>query len=49
VIELDGNPHDEYHKIEKDKKRDQYLEGLGFSIQRFENRWVFQYSEFVKN
>jgi very-short-patch-repair endonuclease len=32
VIELDGNQHGEYHKIEKDKKRDQYLEGLGFSI-----------------
>jgi very-short-patch-repair endonuclease len=31
-IELDGNPHGEYHKIEKDKKRDQYLEALGFLI-----------------
>jgi very-short-patch-repair endonuclease len=41
VIELDGNPHGEYHKIEKDRKRDQYLEGLGFSILRFENRLVF--------
>jgi very-short-patch-repair endonuclease len=29
--------------------RDQYLEGLGFSIQRFENRLVFQEPEFVKN
>ena len=49
VIELDGNPHGEYHKIEKDKKRDQYIEGLGFSILRFENRLVFQEPEFVKN
>jgi very-short-patch-repair endonuclease len=49
VIELDGNPHGEYHKIEKDKKRDQYLESLGFSILRFENRLVFQEPEFVKN
>ena len=49
VIELDGNPHGEYHKIEKDIKRDQYLEGLGFSILRFENRLVFQEPEFVKN
>ena len=49
VIELDGNPHGEYHKIEKDKKRDQYLEGLGFSVLRFENRLVFQEPEFVKN
>jgi very-short-patch-repair endonuclease len=49
VIELDGNPHGEYHKIEKDIKRDQYLESLGFSILRFENRLVFQEPEFVKN
>lgn len=49
VIELDGNLHGEYHKIEKDIKRDQYLEGLGFSILRFENRLVFQEPEFVKN
>ena len=35
VIELDGNPHGEYHKIEKDIKRDQYLESLGFSILRY--------------
>jgi hypothetical protein len=48
-IELDGNPHGEYHNIEKDKKRDQYLEGLGFSILRIENRLVFQEPEFVKN
>ena len=49
VIELDGNPHGEYHNIEKDKKRDQYLEGLGFTVLRFENRFVFQEPEFVKN
>ena len=49
MIELDGNPHGEYHKIEKDIKRDQYLESLGFSILRFENRLVFQEPEFVKN
>jgi very-short-patch-repair endonuclease len=49
VIELDGNSHGEYHKIEKDKKRDQYIEGLGFSILRFENRLVLQEPEFVKN
>jgi very-short-patch-repair endonuclease len=49
LIELDGDPHGEYHKIEEDKKRDQYLEGLGFSILRFENRLVFQEPEFVKN
>ena len=49
VVELDENQHGEYHKIEKDIKRDQYLEELGFSILRFENRLVFQEPEFVKN
>jgi very-short-patch-repair endonuclease len=49
VIELDGNQHGEYHKIEKDIKRDQYLEGLGLTILRFENRLVFQEPEFVKD
>ena len=49
IIELDGNRHGEYHKIEKDRKRDQYLEDLGFSILRFENRLIFQEPEFVKN
>jgi very-short-patch-repair endonuclease len=49
IIELDGNQHGEYHRIEKDKKRGHYLEGHGFSILRFENRLVFQEPEFVKN
>jgi very-short-patch-repair endonuclease len=49
IIELDGNPHGEYHKIEKDIKRDQYLESLGFTVLRFENRLVFQEPELVKN
>ena len=49
IIELDGNPHGEYHKIEKDEKRDQYLQSLGLSILRFENRLVFQEPELVKN
>ena len=39
VIELDGNPHGEYYKIEKDKKRDQYLEGLGFSVLSNQPPW----------
>jgi very-short-patch-repair endonuclease len=49
IIGLDGNPHGEYHKIEKDIIRDQYLESLGFSVLRFENRLVFQEPEFVKH
>ena len=47
VIELDGDPHGEYHKIEKDKNRDKHLGTLGFTVIRFENRFVFQEGEYV--
>ena len=49
IIELDGDPHGEYHKIEEDKSRDKYLESLGFTVLRFENRFVFQDPEYLKN
>jgi very-short-patch-repair endonuclease len=49
IIELDGNPHGEYHRIQKDETRDKFLESLGFKVLRFENRFVFQEPEFVKN
>ena len=48
IIELDGDPHGEYHKIEEDKNRDKYLESLGFIVLRFENRFVFQDPEYLK-
>jgi very-short-patch-repair endonuclease len=47
VIELDGDPHGEYFQIEKDKNRDRYLVALGFTVLRFENRFVFQEPENV--
>ena len=49
IIELDGNTHGDYNQIEKDRKRDIYLEELGFTVLRFENRFVFQEPEFVLN
>jgi very-short-patch-repair endonuclease len=49
VIELDGAPHGEYHKIDEDENRDKYIESLGFTVLRFENRVVFQEPEFLKN
>jgi very-short-patch-repair endonuclease len=49
IIELDGHPHGEYHKIMKDENRDKYIESLGFIVLRFENRFVFQEPEYVKN
>jgi very-short-patch-repair endonuclease len=49
IIELDGAPHGEYHKIIEDKSRDKYMESLGFNVLRFENRFVFQEPEYLKN
>ena len=46
-MELDGNIHGEYYMIEKDTIRDQYIENLGLTILRFENRFVFQHPEYV--
>ena len=31
----------------KDKKRDKYLEGLGFTVLRFENKFVFQDQDYI--
>jgi very-short-patch-repair endonuclease len=49
IIELDGDPHGEYHIIQKDENRDKYLKSLGFNVLRFENRFVFQEPEYLKN
>jgi very-short-patch-repair endonuclease len=49
IIELDGNIHGEYHQIEKDELRDNYLKNLGFTVLRFENKHAFQDPEFVIN
>jgi very-short-patch-repair endonuclease len=48
IIELDGDPHGEYHIIQEDEKRDKYLESFGFTVLRFENRFVFQEPEYIK-
>jgi very-short-patch-repair endonuclease len=49
IIELDGDPHGEYHQIPKDENRDKYPESLGFVVLRFENRFVFQEPEDLKH
>ncbi len=49
VIELDGDAHGDYNKIEEDKKRDKYIEELGFIVVRFENRIIFQEPEYLKD
>jgi very-short-patch-repair endonuclease len=45
----DEDPHGEYHKIQEDEKRDKYLENLGFTVLRYENRFVFQDPEYLEN
>jgi very-short-patch-repair endonuclease len=47
IVELDGNPHGEYAQIQKDEKRDQFFEKKGYTILRFENRFVFQEPDYV--
>ena len=49
VIELDGDPHGNYIQIEKDINRDKYLEELGITVKRFENRVVFQEPDYLLN
>jgi very-short-patch-repair endonuclease len=35
LLILDGDPHGEYHKIEEDETRDNYLGSLGFTVLRY--------------
>jgi len=48
AIELDGDPHGDYVQIQKDILRDEYLKRSGINTIRFENRFVFQDPEYVK-
>jgi very-short-patch-repair endonuclease len=48
IIELDGDSHGDYSKIEQDKERDSSLEKKGYIIIRFENKLVFQDPEYVQ-
>ncbi|TPN86116.1 endonuclease domain-containing protein [Aquimarina algicola] len=43
IIELDGEIHNHPSNQEKDQKRTEYLNGLGFIVIRFENKTVFDY------
>ena len=47
IYSLDGDPHGEYYKIQKDENIDKYLESLGFTVLRFENRFVSQGPEYL--
>ncbi|MBZ9730994.1 endonuclease domain-containing protein [Salegentibacter sp. JZCK2] len=43
IIELDGEVHLNSNAEEKDLKRTEYLQGLGFKIIRFENKMIFDF------
>ena len=43
IIELDGEIHNLPEQAEKDKIRTKYLEQLGFTVLRFENKMVFDF------
>ena len=45
IIELDGVSYDNYLAEELDAKRDDELRKAGYSILRFENRYVYEFSE----
>ena len=47
IIELDGRPHGEYSQITKDEARDKFFTDNGYTVIRFENRFVFQDPEYV--
>ena len=49
IIELDGEYHNNPESKEKDLKRDNHLENLGFNILRFENKLVFNDLDGVLN
>ncbi|HCE57111.1 MAG TPA: cytosine methyltransferase [Prolixibacteraceae bacterium] len=49
AVELDGEPHATPAGIEKDIKRDRYLNDNGITVFRYENRWVFEYPDVIKN
>lgn len=42
IIELDGSQHYDENGIEKDKRRDEYLTQLGYTVLRYNNLQVHE-------
>jgi len=42
AVELDGAGHFTREGQARDARRDEYLRGLGITVLRFENVWVFE-------
>ena len=49
IIELDGDYHNDPEQHDKDLRRDEELENMGFTLLRYENRYVFEELEHVLN
>jgi very-short-patch-repair endonuclease len=49
AVELDGKGHDESDQTEYDDERDSILSASGIKVLRFENRIVFDNSEWLLN
>jgi very-short-patch-repair endonuclease len=47
IIELDGQTHFTYPGFDSDEKRTAYLNTLGYTVVRFENKYVFKDPESV--
>jgi very-short-patch-repair endonuclease len=47
AIELDGEPHASLINIASDTARDEWLKEQGITVFRYENRWLFEYSEVI--
>lgn len=48
AIELDGEVHADLNGIARDMERDEELNKLGVTVLRYENRWVYEYPEVIK-
>ena len=48
AIELDGEVHAGLNGIARDMERDEELNKLGVTVLRYENRWVYEYPEVIK-
>uniref|UniRef100_UPI00321760AF endonuclease domain-containing protein n=1 Tax=uncultured Draconibacterium sp. TaxID=1573823 RepID=UPI00321760AF len=47
-IELDGEPHTDLQNIARDEERDEKLARQGITVLRYENRWVYEYPDVIK-
>ena len=48
AIELDGEPHADLNSIARDTERDNELKRHGITVLRYENRWVYEYPDVIR-